>query len=272
VELSIQRRQPATRHLDEQVGVIAFTREVSQSIAHCELTHLDRTPIDVARARTEHAAYEQTLAGLGCEVRRVRRADDLPDAVFIEDTAVVLDEMAIITRPGAASRRAEIADVAEALRPLRDLREIRTPGTMDGGDVLRIARTLYVGVGGRTNEAGIEQLRVLTAPHGYEVRAVPFTGCLHLKTAATLVGGREILVNPDWVDATRFDDMRALSVDHQEPFGANALLVGHRVIYGDQFPRTRAMLEKAGLRVTSVPASELAKAEGGVTCCSILVA
>jgi dimethylargininase len=252
--------------------MIALTREVSRSIAHCELTHLDRTPIDVARARTEHAAYERTLAGLGCEVRRVRAADDLPDAVFIEDTAVVLDEIAIIMRPGAESRRPETADDAEALGALRELREIRAPGTMDGGDVLRIARTLYVGVSGRTNEAGIEQLRVLTAPHGYEVRAVAFTGCLHLKTAATLVGDRAILVNPAWVDASRFGDTHALSVDHREPFGANALLVGDRVIYGDQFPRTRAILEKSGMLVESVPASELAKAEGGVTCCSILVA
>lgn len=250
--------------------MIAFTRDVSPAIADCELTHIERVPIDVERARAEHAAYERALVAEGCDVRRIPSGADLPDSVFIEDTAVVLDELAVITRPGAASRRAETVAVAEALRAYRPTFEINS-GTLDGGDVLRVGRRIYVGIGGRTNKAGVDQLRKLTAAHGYEVRAVRFTGCLHLKTAVTLVGKSRLLVNPDWVDPTVFDGERALAVDPLEPFAANALLIGKRVLHGEQFPRTRRLLEIAGLRVVPVPAGELAKAEGGVTCCCLLV-
>jgi dimethylargininase len=250
--------------------VIAFTRDVSPAIADCELTHLERVPIDVERARAEHAAYERALAAEGCEVRRIPSGPDQPDSVFIEDTAVVLEELAVITRPGAESRRAETSAVAEALRFYRPTFEIES-GTLDGGDVLRVGRRIYVGVGFRTNKAGVDQLRKLTAPHGYDVRAVRFTGCLHLKSAATLVGHGRLLVNPDWVDPTVFDAERTLAIDPLEPFSANALLIGKRVLHGEQFPRTRRVLETAGVRVVPVPAAELAKAEGGVTCCCLLV-
>lgn len=251
--------------------MIALTRAISPRIIDCELTHLEREPIDVERARVEHAAYERTLAALGCEVRRVSPADDLPDSVFIEDTAVVLDELAVITRPGAESRRAEVGAIAGVLEQLRPIATIRAPGTLDGGDVMHVGRTLYIGVGRRTNEAGVEQLRAAVAPHGYEVRAVQFTGALHLKTAATFIGDGQLLVNPDWIDARVFDGLRAVSVDSREPFAANALLVGERVIHGAQFPATRRILERAGCAIVPVPASELAKAEGGVTCCSLLL-
>ena len=251
--------------------MIALTRDVSPAIAKCELTHLERVPIDVERARAEHAAYERALADEGCVVRRVRSAPKQADAVFIEDTAVVLDELAVITRPGAASRRGETIAVAEALRELRPISEIRAPGTLDGGDVLVVGRRIYVGVGARTNQAGVDQLRTLTEPHGYVVRSVRFTGCLHLKSAVTLVGDSLLLVNPEWVEPTVFEGERTLAVDAREPFSANALLVGERVLHGEHFQRTRRILENAGVRVVPVPAAELAKAEGGVTCCSILV-
>jgi dimethylargininase len=251
--------------------MIAFTRDVSPAIAECELTHLQRVSIDVERARAEHAAYERALADEGCEVRRIPSGEEQPDSVFIEDTAVVLDELAVITRPGAESRRAETSAVAEALQAHRRTVEIHSPGTLDGGDVLRVGRRIYVGVGGRTNKSGVDQLRTLTAPHGYTVRAVRFTGCLHLKTAVTLIGVGRLLANPDWIDPTVFDGERVLAIDPLEPFAANALLIGKRVLHGEQFPRTRRILEKAGVRVVPVPAAELAKAEGGVTCCCLLV-
>lgn len=251
--------------------MIAFTRDVSPAIADCELTHLERVPIDVERARAEHAAYERALLGEGCDVRRIPSGPDQPDSVFIEDTAVVLDELAVITRPGAASRRAETVAVAEALRLHRPTVGIKSPGTLDGGDVLRVGRRIYVGVGARTNEAGVDQLRKLTASHGYDVRSVRFAGALHLKTAVTFVGNGRLLVNPDWVDPTVFDSERTLAIDPREPFSANALLLGKRVLHGEQFPKTRKILEDAGVRVVPVPAAELAKAEGGVTCCSLLV-
>jgi dimethylargininase len=251
--------------------MIAFTREVPRSLAECELTHVERTPIDVDAARAEHDAYEEALRGLGCEVRRLPSPEEQPDAVFVEDVAVVLDELAIVTRPGAASRRGETAVVAAALEGLRPLATIAAPGTLDGGDVLRIGRRIYVGIGGRTNESGTEQLRAIVAPYGYSVKPIAVRGALHLKTAVTQISDDLVLVNPEWVDDTSFDGMGALPVHPGEPFAANALLVGERLIHGAQYERTRRRLEAVNLCVVPVPMAELAKAEAGVTCCSILV-
>jgi dimethylargininase len=251
--------------------LVALTREVSPAIDRCELTHLPRTTIDVDLARRQHRQYEECLAGLGCAVRRLPAAPELPDAVFVEDTCLVLDELAVITRPGAASRRFEMPAVAEAVRAYRPLRFIRPPGTLDGGDVLRLGRRLFAGLSSRTNEAGIDQLRAHLAPHGYTVEAVSFTGCLHLKTAATVVGGNSVLVNRSWVDPSIFGRVTAIDIDPAEPFGANALLVGETVVYHAAFPGTQKRLEEHGLTVVAIEVSELAKAEGGVTCCSLII-
>lgn len=251
--------------------LIALTREVSSRIAECELTHLARVPIDVARARAEHAEYEAALRELGCEVRRVAPAPDLPDGVFVEDTVVVLDELAIVCRPGAPSRRAETASVAAVVRELRPTAAILAPGTLDGGDVLHAGRRLFVGRSGRTNVAGIAQLRAMVGSAGYEVVEVTFGGCLHLKTAAGLVAEGLALVNPEWVDPGALAPLGTIAVDRSEPMAANALPVGDTIIHAAEFPRTRARLQQMGLRVRPVPAGELAKAEGGVTCCSVIV-
>ncbi len=253
------------------VRPIALTREVSPTIIRCELTHLARTPIDVARAREQHAAYEALLTRLGYDVRRVLALPDHPDAVFIEDTAVVLPALAVITRPGAESRREEVEAVAEALAAHRALARITAPGTLDGGDVLCTGRTLFVGRTARTNDAGIAQLAAFAAPHGFTVRAVDVTGCLHLKTAVTEVADGTLLVNPAWIPAGTFDGFTVIPVDPGEPMGANAVRAGGALIYGDAYPRTKARLEAAGLTVHTVDASEVAKAEGAVTCCSVLV-
>jgi dimethylargininase len=191
--------------------------------------------------------------------------------VFIEDTAVVLPELAVVARPGAATRRAETAAVAVALRALRPVAEILAPATLDGGDVLVIDRAVYVGASGRTNADGIAQLRELVAPHGYRVQAVPVHGCLHLKSAVTQVATDLVLINPAWIDGSRIKGVRALNIDESEPFAANALLIGERVLHAEHFPRTRELLEWCSIDVIPVPARELAKAEGGVTCCSLLV-
>jgi len=251
--------------------MIAFTRDVSPSIDRCELTHLAREPIDLDRARAQHRAYEKTLARLGCEVRRLPDASELPDAVFVSDTAVVLDEVAVIARPGAESRRPETASVAAALAPLRPLRHIELPGTLDGGDVIRIGRIIHVGQSGRTNAAGIEQLRDWLRSFGYEVRGVPLSGCLHLQSAATPVADRVLVVNREFVDPSAFGDVEVIDVDPSEPFGANALWLGHAIVYPNDCPRTRDRLVARGLRVVTVDVSELAKAEAGVTCSCLLV-
>ena len=190
--------------------LLALTRDVSPAMAACELTHLARVPIDPAVAARQHQQYERALEQLGCRVEHVAPAPELPDSVFIEDTAVVVDELAVMSRPGAESRRPEVEGVASALRRYRPLATITAPGILDGGDVLRVGRVLYVGLSGRTNDEGIEQLRRHLTPYGYEVRAVRLTGCLHLKTAVTAVSDTAVLLNPDWIIPASFDGLDVL--------------------------------------------------------------
>ena len=250
--------------------LIAVTRPVSPSLARCELTHLVREPIDVALAATQHAAYERVLSAAGATIVSVPAAPELPDAVFVEDAAIVLDEVAVVTRPGAPSRRAETAAVTTVLAPYRPVRSITAPATLDGGDVLRLGRTLCVGRSARTNEHGVEQLRSLVAPFGYRVVPVEFTGCLHLKSAVTALADAWLLLNPACVSAAAFPDCEPLCVATQEPYAANALRVAGTIVYPSQFPRTRDLLIDRGLRVATVDCSELVKAEGAVTCCSLI--
>ena len=255
--------------------LVAITRQVSPAIGNCELTHLERTVIDVPLARAQHLQYEKSLSALGCEVHSLPAEPDLPDSVFVEDVAIVLDELALITRPGARSRRPEVASVARALDPYRRLVYIEAPGTVDGGDVLRVGKTLFVGLSSRSNPSALEQMQTALHPHGYTVRGVSVSGCLHLKSAVTQVAEGMLLINPNWVDARtfgdkRWGDWRLIEVDKAEPYAANALIIGESVIYPTSFPRTRAKLEAHGISVMTVDVSELAKAEGAVTCCSLI--
>ena len=250
--------------------LIAVTRPVSASLANCELTHLAREPIDVARAAREHEAYERVLVSLGATLVGVPASPELPDAVFIEDTAVVLDEISILTRPGAASRRAETVAVSGVLSAYGPVRALNAPATLDGGDVLRVGRTVYVGRSGRTNEHGIEQLRRLAAPFGYLVVPVGFSCCLHLKSAATALMDDVLLLNPAWVSPAAFPGCEMVFVDEREPYAANALRIAGHLVYPSHHPRTRDRLERRGLRVVPTDCSEIAKAEGAVTCCSLV--
>jgi dimethylargininase len=225
----------------------------------------------VGLATRQHRRYAELLGELGCEVRKIPPAPELPDAVFVEDTAIVLDEIAVITRPGAVSRRPETEAVAAALAPHRTLASILAPGTLDGGDVLRTGRTLYVGMSGRSNAEGAAQLARLTEPYGYSVRPVALTGCLHLKSAVTEVGDGALLYNPAWINRRPFDGLNLIEVDPLEPHGANALRVGMTVVHAAAWERTRGRLERSGVCTVAIDASELAKAEAGVTCCSLLL-
>lgn len=250
---------------------IAFTRAVSASVARCELTHLAREPIDPTRAAAQHDAYEAALGGCGWEVRRLPALEEHPDAVFVEDAAVVLDEVAVITRPGAESRRGEIPSVQAALRPLRELAHIREPGTLDGGDVLCLGRRILVGRSSRTNADGARQLRALLAPFGYDVTEVRFSGCLHLKTAATAAAADLVVLNPRWVDPAAFAPLHTLEVHPAEPFAANVLRLGDTVHLPAGASRTADRLRDADIRIATLDMSELARAEGGLTCCSLLL-
>jgi dimethylargininase len=248
----------------------AITRKISPSIQHCQLTHLTRKSIDVEAARLQHRQYQRCLADLGCTVHCLPVEPDLPDSVFVEDTAVVLDELAVITRPGPESRRPETVSVAKALESYRERRYIESPGIIEGGDVMQIGKKLFVGLSGRSNTAGIKQLRAHVLPFGYTLDAVELRGCLHLKSAVCPVARNTLLINRTWVDTSAFEDMELINVDPSEPFGANALWVDQAVIYPLAYPATRKRMEDRGIVVATVDASELAKAEGGVTCCSLI--
>lgn len=248
----------------------AIVREISASIGNCEISFVSREPIDVELARQQHAAYQSLLTELGCQLIVLPAEDAMPDAVFVEDVALVLDEVAVMTRPGAPSRRTEGAAVAAALRQYRPLLAIEAPGTLDGGDIMRIGKRIFVGQSARSNAAAVEQLQTLLADQGYRVESVPMRDCLHLKSAVTAVADDTLLINPQWVSPDAFAGFRLIEVDPTEPHAANALRIGDVLVYPACFPRTKARLQAAGLEVRSVDVSELQKAEGAVTCCSLV--
>lgn len=249
---------------------LALIRGVSPTMNRCELTHLSRQPIDIDLARRQHQAYQASLRGQGFTLLELPAEADLPDSVFVEDTAIVLDEVAIITRPGAASRRPETVAVALILASYRHLAFIQAPATLDGGDVLVLGRDIFVGQGSRSNGSALMQMRNILQPWGYRVHPAPLHDCLHLKSAVTQVARRCLLANPAWVDASLFADWEIIAVDPAEPFAANALFLGDAFIYPRNYPRTWDRLEERGLASIGVDISEFAKAEGGVTCCSII--
>ena len=250
---------------------IAITREVSPNMHLCELTHLAREVIDVGAAKKQHAEYVNLLIEFGFDILSLPAEPDYPDSVFVEDAAVVFDELAVIMRPGAESRRGEVDSIAQVLEPHRDLRYIETPGTLDGGDVLRVGKSIYVGVSERSNQTGISQLKSIVADFGYTVSSVEMQDCLHLKSAVTQVGKNTLLINPEWVNPDVFSDFDLIEVDPSEPFGANALLLGEFVVYPSEYLRTQKRLQDQGIELKTVDVSEIAKAEGGVTCCSLII-
>jgi len=251
--------------------MIALTRAVSPALFDCELTHLERSAIEVRRAMEQHAAYERALEALGWGVRQLPAGECLPDCVFIEDTAVVFDEVAVLTRPGAFSRRPEVPVVAEALAGLRPLQRIEGSATLDGGDVLVAGRTVFVGRSSRTNTEGIEQLRAIVAPFGYMVKSIGVRGCLHLKSAVTALDQETLLVNPSWIALEDFAGFEHVTIDPSEAFAANVLNAGTALVCAAGFPKTERILQSRGYRVEAVDVSELQKAEGAVTCCSLLI-
>ncbi len=250
---------------------IAITRAISESIQNCELTHLERTVIDLGRARAQHQQYEQALKSLGCDLISLPELPDLPDSVFVEDTAVILDEVAIITNPGAASRQPEVASMVKALNPHRTLIYIHPPATLDGGDVLVVGKKIYLGLSGRSNQEAVVQMQSGLSNYGYQVISVEVHGCLHLKSAVTAVSLQTLLVNPAWVNKNQFSEVNFIEVDESEPSAANGLLIGDAVLYPANFPQTRHRLEEAGIKLILVEADELAKAEGALTCCSLIL-
>lgn len=248
----------------------ALTREVSPSIARCELTFRPRQPIDYVRAVAQHHAYVALLQALGLEVVQLAGDPALPDCCFVEDVALVFDELAVVTRPGARSRRGETAAVEAALASFRPTVRLEAPARLDGGDVLVSGRRLFAGLSPRTDEAGLRALSAAVNRYGYEVTSVPLSGCLHLKTAVTPLAEDALLLNPAWVDPSAFAGHEVVAVDPREPLAANVLRVGDVIVAAEGFPRTLDRLRARGLDVRTVDVSEFQKAEAGVTCKSLV--
>jgi dimethylargininase len=252
----------------------AFTRAVSPRLAECELTHLEREPIDAGIAARQHAAYEQALADAGCEVIRLADLPDHPDAVFVEDTALLIDGHAVITRPGVASRANETESSATGLADYCELHRLEA-GFLDGGDVLKIGHVLYVGRSTRTDPAGIAELHRVITPFDYRVVEAELGDCLHLKSGATFLGldasGTPVLLySARSVDPDQFAGAEPVAVDEREAAAANCLRVRDRLIVPGGSPRTADSLRRRGFEVVEVDVSELQKAESGVTCMSLI--
>jgi dimethylargininase len=256
------------------VALVALVREPSASLAECELSYLQRTPIDLKKAREQHAGYCAALRAAGAEVHVLPALDHLPDAAFVEDTAVVVDEVAMLGAPGVASRAAEVEAIAAALEAYRVVLPLDgMDATLEGGDVLRIGRTLYVGRSRRTNDAGIEALRRHLEPRGYRISPVPVEGCLHLKTGCSHAGEGIVVVNPQWVDARLFEreSLAVVTVAPSEPWAANVLRVGDTLLVSMGNRTTAARLREVGLDPVEIEISEFQKAEAGLTCLSLLI-
>lgn len=251
-------------------NLVAVTNVPSPLLYLGVRTFADEAAVDYAIALRQHEAYRSALERCGCRVISLEVNRDHPDSVFVEDTALVLDEVAIMMSPGAASRRDEPRGIEPTLREYRTVVCVEPPATIDGGDVVREGKQLYAGESQRTNEAGISALAALSRTHGYEVTSIPVFGCLHLKSACSALPDGRFLVNADWIDVSPLPRDRLVQVPDSEPWAGDVLVIGERIIVSDAFPETIALLEGQGWEVVPVGVSEFAKVEGGVTCLSLV--
>ena len=252
--------------------LIAVTHVPSPHLQQGERTYVGQTTVDYALALRQHAAYCDALRTCGADVITLDVNRALPDCVFVEDTAIVLDEFAVMMSMGAESRRDEPAGIEPTLRRFRTIERVELPATIDGGDVARLGRTLYVGESPRTNAAGIVALHDVVKRYGYTVIGVPVLGCLHLKSACSALPDGRLLVNRDWIDASSLPSASLLDIPVSEPWAGDVLVIGATIIASDAFRRTAELLEASGFDVVPVAVSEFAKVEGGVTCLSLVFA
>ena len=257
--------------LTERMNV-AITRGVSSALSQCEVTYVKRGAIDVALAREQHRHYSAALQWAGLRVVQLPALESHPDGCFVEDTAVVLDEAAIVTTMGSASRRAEVSSVEASLGEHRELHQVRLPATIEGGDVLRVGKTLFIGRSSRTNAEGIAAAEAIAGRYGYKVVAVEVQGCLHLKTAVTALTRDTLIINPEWIDASPFRAFRHERVSVDEPWSGNVLTANGRAILHAGHTRAAEAITRLGIEVRAVDVGEFMKAEAGVTCLSILLA
>jgi dimethylargininase len=250
---------------------LALVREVSAQLARCELSFIEREPIDVSLARVQHGSYVAALEELGCRIEWLEALESHADGVFVEDTAVLVPEVGVITRPGALSRQGEVESVARALAARLPLARVQAPATLEGGDVLQVGRAFYVGASARSNAQGVAQLAAALGPFGYTVGTLTLRGCLHLKSAVTFIPPETLLVNPEWVDVAPLRGVRVVAVASDEPYGANTLTVGGVTLVSAAYPRTQERLAAAGIRTRVLEVGELHKAEAALTCLSLII-
>lgn len=250
---------------------VALTHIISPNIAQCELSFMERSPIDYELAVQQHQAYCMLLRDRGLQVIELTMNSDYPDSTFIEDTSIVTKEIAVMARMGTASRRGEVPGIESVLAAYCNIGHIRTPATLEGGDVLRIGRQVFVGITPRTNTAGINSLTAILKPFGYQVIPVTVRGCLHLKSACTAIDDHTLLVNPHWIDVEAFNGFQAITVPEEEPGAANTLVIDRCVCVHSGFRRTIEILQGLGFQVKTVDISELLKAEAGMTCSSVIL-
>lgn len=250
---------------------IAIVNRPNLALERCELTFLGRESIDLETAQQQHSKYVAALRRICAQVEVLKVNQKSPDAVFVEDVAVILDELAVITSMGSATRRAEVIIMADLIAGFRkEVRHISLPATIEGGDVLRVGRTLFVGESSRTNSAGIAALGDIVRPFGYSVVAVKVHGCLHLKTGVTALNDETFILNPDWIDPAPFAKFKLINVAADEPWGANVLRIENRLIVNASYPRTAERIDALGLMSEKVNISEFGKAEAGLTCMSLV--
>jgi len=250
--------------------LVAITHVPSPNMQRGERTFVDELVVDYELSLRQHAEYRAALQRCGAEVIVLDVNRTMPDCVFVEDTAIVLRELAVMMSPGAESRRGEPAGIEPALRQFREVRRVKRPATIDGGDVVVAGRSIYVGESPRTNSEGIAALRETLAPFGYSVTGVPVRQCLHLKTACSALPDGRFLVNAEWIDASPLPAERLVSVPADEPWAGDVLVIGNQIILAEAFPQTADLLSGLGFETIPVAVSEFAKVEGGVTCLSLV--
>lgn len=252
--------------------MIAFVREVSAKADRWELPPVRSSPIDPKTARKQHATFVEVLKELGANIEFLPALPDIAHGFIVEDTAILLPELAVIARPGAKySHVSEIETVVTTLAAYRPIQRIAAPANLDGGDVLRIGRTLYVGISGRTNAEAVPAIAETVEPFGYDVKPVEVRDCLHLKSACTFIPPNFIVVNPEWVDGKAFEDVEPIPVDECEPFAANTLTLSGTSLVGAAFKKTEHRLRQAGITTRRVDISELSKADVGLTGLALLL-
>lgn len=220
-------------------------------------------------ANLQHQTYRAMLERCGAKVIVLDENLACPDSVFVEDPIIVFDEVAVLTSMGVESRRKESEAMERVFSKYRKIERIVLPAKIEGGDVLKIGKKIFVGESARTNKEGIEALKTIIKPFGYEVIAVKVTGCLHLKTGATALDDKTIFINSHWVDAEAFEGFAKVEALNDEPFGANVLKMGNILCMNEAFPKSIAHIKSLGYTVDSCNISEFVKAEAGLTCMSV---